>query len=63
MVFTENSKEMHVYDVIRRIRCNQFSDLLNVVGEFELNSVYSLKLKYVMELCWFRSSRESCWPT
>lgn len=36
MVFTENSKEIHVYDVIRKIRCNKFSDLLNVVGEFEL---------------------------
>lgn len=36
MVITEYSKEMNVYDVIRKIRCNKFYDLLNVSGEFEL---------------------------
>lgn len=40
MVFTENCEEIHVYDVIRKIRCNKFIDLLNVAGEFKQQSVF-----------------------
>lgn len=35
MVLTANSDEL-VYDVIKKIRCNKFCDLLKIVGEFDL---------------------------